>query len=105
MAGHRWLSIGDSTGYVEPFTGEGMSWALADAEAALPLVKGALDRGWSESVARNWSISMRKTHLRNQRRCRWLASQLRRPYRAEWMLRACNAFPIIRHTLVRKVVS
>ena len=30
--------IGDAIGYVEPFTGEGMSWALASAEAVMPHV-------------------------------------------------------------------
>jgi flavin-dependent dehydrogenase len=33
-AGHRVLVVGDAAGYVEPFTGEGMAWALATASAA-----------------------------------------------------------------------
>ena len=33
MAGYRVMVVGDSCGYVEPFTGEGMSWAIRGAIA------------------------------------------------------------------------
>ena len=43
IAGERFFLIGDATGYVEPFTGEGMAWALASGHAVAPLVVRALE--------------------------------------------------------------
>jgi flavin-dependent dehydrogenase len=37
-AADRVLLLGDAAGYVEPFTGEGMGWALVGALAVVPLV-------------------------------------------------------------------
>ena len=36
--------LGDAAGYVEPFTGEGMAWAFAAAEAVVPLAIRAIER-------------------------------------------------------------
>jgi flavin-dependent dehydrogenase len=70
--------LGDAAGYVEPFTGEGMAWACAGAEAVVPFVKRAaaapdprLEDEWVRALAR--SIG------RDQRRCRILAWNLRQP--------------------------
>lgn len=38
----RVLLLGDAAGYVEPFTGEGIAWALASGAAAAPLAAQAL---------------------------------------------------------------
>jgi flavin-dependent dehydrogenase len=70
--------LGDAAGYVEPFTGEGMAWAFAGAEAVVPFVvraagshRAGLDREWTRALA--------NTIGRDQRRCRLVASCLRRP--------------------------
>ena len=34
----HFAAVGDASGYIEPFTGEGMGWALAGARAALPVL-------------------------------------------------------------------
>ena len=51
--------LGDAAGYVEPFTGEGMAWAFAGAEAVVPFVIRAtqsherrLEREWIGAYAR-----------------------------------------------------
>ncbi|MFU8885861.1 MAG: NAD(P)/FAD-dependent oxidoreductase, partial [Cyanobacteriota bacterium] len=43
VAGERFLVLGDAAGYVEPFTGEGMAWALT-AGAAATRLKAATSR-------------------------------------------------------------
>ncbi|HSP89974.1 MAG TPA: NAD(P)/FAD-dependent oxidoreductase [Vicinamibacterales bacterium] len=70
--------LGDAAGYVEPFTGEGMAWAFAGAEAVVPFVKRAaaapdprLEDEWVRALARSLG--------RDQRRCRILAWNLRQP--------------------------
>ena len=41
VAGNRVLAIGDACGYVEPFTGEGIAWALRGAVGAAELLCAA----------------------------------------------------------------
>ena len=38
LAATRLFAVGDAAGYVEPFTGEGMSWAIRSGLAVVPFV-------------------------------------------------------------------
>lgn len=38
IAGERWFAVGDAAGYVEPFTGEGIAWAMNGALELAPIV-------------------------------------------------------------------
>jgi flavin-dependent dehydrogenase len=71
--------VGDAAGYVEPFTGEGMAWALASAAAVVPLALEALRSGWSPKLSRCWAARHRALLAARQRRCRVVAWLLRRP--------------------------
>lgn len=53
--------VGDAAGYVEPFTGEGMTWALASARAAAPIVAEAARGGWSPRHLDRWARRRRAT--------------------------------------------
>ncbi len=105
VSAYRMLSIGDSIGYVEPFTGEGMSWALSSAEAAFPLVASTIDSNWQDATSHTWSTWVHGQHARKQRHCRWLAYQLRRPRLAACVLRVCDVLSPIRTVLIRKAIS
>lgn len=59
IAGERLFVIGDAALYVEPFTGEGMAWALRSAEAVSPLVIAGV-RHWTDSLVEQWT----STHVR-----------------------------------------
>lgn len=85
-AGHRWFALGDATGYVEPFTGEGMAWAMTAALAVQPLIDRALCR-WSADLPDQWSRTIRDHRRHQQRTCRWVARTVRRP----WAMRAAMA--------------
>lgn len=75
VVGDRLLIVGDSAGYVEPFTGEGMAWALAGGAAA-----GALAaNGWQTDTAARWEAMHRQIVRRRQGVCRMVAGLLRRP--------------------------
>ena len=39
------LLLGDSAGFLDPITGEGMTWALKSMEAAVPIITAAFARG------------------------------------------------------------
>ena len=92
LAGHRLLLLGDAAGYVEPFTGEGMGWALTSSLAALPLVLRGLEH-WDGSIETEWRRLHRRWVTQRQRSCRVLALVLRHP-RISWGLhRLAGSFP------------
>lgn len=74
VAGERWLAVGDAAGYVEPFTGEGMAWAVASGAAAATL---AAD--WHPGRAAEWERYFARRLRPRQRVCRATAAVLRSP--------------------------
>ncbi|MDB5388286.1 MAG: putative oxidoreductase [Planctomycetaceae bacterium] len=70
--------IGDATGYVEPFTGEGMAWGLSAGLHVAPWVREAVN-GWSEGIARGWIREHHTLVRRRQNVCRVLTRLLRCP--------------------------
>lgn len=83
LAGHRLFVVGDAAGYVEPFTGEGMAWALGSAVALAPLAA----QPWHPRAAQRWHLLHRRIVGARQLPCRFLAAALRRP----WLMAACIA--------------
>ncbi|HEY9112406.1 MAG TPA: FAD-dependent oxidoreductase [Rhodanobacteraceae bacterium] len=77
-AERRVLILGDAAGYVEPFTGEGMAWALADAAAVLPFAREAA-ACWTDDIAARWGARHRRMLRARQRVCRAIAGLLRHP--------------------------
>jgi flavin-dependent dehydrogenase len=78
LAAERVLALGDAAGYVEPFTGEGIAWALASAVAVVPLAATAADR-WDPSLGRAWTALYRRIVAGRQTTCRLVARGLRHP--------------------------
>jgi flavin-dependent dehydrogenase len=70
--------LGDAAGYVEPFTGEGMAWAFAGAEAVVPFVKRAV-RSHGHGLDHDWIRAYARGIGRDQRWCRLVARLLRVP--------------------------
>jgi flavin-dependent dehydrogenase len=81
VAEERLFLLGDAAGYVEPFTGEGIAWALATGQAVAPLAAQAMDR-WEPQIGRAWSSLHRRLIGRRQLICRAIALMLKRPYLA-----------------------
>lgn len=67
-------AVGDAAGYVEPITGEGMSWALATAEAAVPFVDEAIACGCHGA---GWQRAHRRLMRWRRVRCRVVSRGLR----------------------------
>lgn len=93
--------IGDAAGYVEPFTGEGMSWALAAglavANHAQASVSGAYRMGdWT----RKWKLLAERRRIA----CRATALALRRPMLVAASIAIANALPAAAN-IVASVVS
>lgn len=84
--------IGDSAGYVEPFSGEGIAWALTDAIALPEFAERAIG-GWNRRLEADWRSAHRRRVVRNQRLCRLLRGLLRSPRRTDAAMATIAAFP------------
>jgi flavin-dependent dehydrogenase len=78
LASVRVFALGDAAGYVEPFTGEGMAWALAAAAAVAPLAACAAEQ-WDSSLEGKWTRTYRRVVRSRQLTCRLAAGALRHP--------------------------
>ncbi len=86
IAGTRFLVAGDAAGYVEPFTGEGMAWAISSGLKAATLIHRGIDQ-WSPHITPDWKKWHNQHVMRSQLRCKMLASALRK----NWMVEASMA--------------
>lgn len=103
----RLLAIGDAAGYVEPFTGEGMAWAIqtgiavadtiADRRTAIGTASGSgdgLDVAWSDRYA--------KMMRSRQWLCRFLSRSLASPRQSLWLVRGMTLSPwAVRRAIAR----
>ena len=91
-AGWRALAIGDAAGYVEPFTGEGIAWALAGAAAVAPFLQDAMP-DWTPETAGHWIRAHARRVAVDQRLCRAASAVLRSPIGSELGVRLLSRFP------------
>lgn len=102
LAAHRLFLLGDATGYVEPFTGEGMGWALTSAVAIQPLVAQAV-ANWQPTLIPQWANIHHRVVGRRQRLCRGLAFVLKHPSVAGLAFQLVARLPLLSRQLVRGV--
>lgn len=72
----RILRVGDAAGYVEPFTGEGMSWALLAASRIAGDAIACIQRGPGAST---WPRTLRRAIAHRHARCRAVSMAVRFP--------------------------
>jgi 2-polyprenyl-6-methoxyphenol hydroxylase-like FAD-dependent oxidoreductase len=101
VGAERLLRVGDAAGYVEPFTGEGICWALADGRAAAEVAARALG-GWSTERLREWQRYRHGRRRRAERLCRVLAWALRRPAIVDAAMASLQVAPSLATPLVRR---
>lgn len=92
VAGRRWFAVGDAAGYVEPFTGEGMAWAIAGAVALAPIAARAVTC-WDDDLIREWTRTHRSLVGRRQTVCRMTARVLRSPLACRLLVRGLGVLP------------
>lgn len=100
-AGERLFLLGDAAGYVEPFTGEGMTMALRSATSVVPLVRRGIGR-WSRQLQHEWAAIQRRL-AREQMWCRLLASLLRKPVAVRTCLRLFSTYPGLALPIVKRL--
>ena len=71
LAAERVLLVGDAANYVEPFTGEGILWALKSGMGVSPFLQDAVVR-WDDGIATRWE-AWHKASIQKQQ---WLCRQI-----------------------------
>jgi len=102
LADERLFIIGDAAGYVEPFTGEGMAWAVASAVVVAPLAAEA-SRRWQSSFVGEWTRRHRRCVGRRQLTCQWVARGLRHPRLVHAILILLSHWPGLASPLVHRL--
>lgn len=100
--GNRVFILGDAAGYLEPFTGEGMANAIADAIAVAQIAPRGLVT-WDHALEQEW---LKKHHEITDGRlywCRWLAHLLRLPIAVGLGLRLFHLFPAVARPIVARL--
>ena len=94
----RLIAIGDAAGYVEPFTGEGMTWGMMSAIAAADLIASSADDLSRLGDAWNRQLS---SLLRTRRlACRAVTSALRFPLARRAIAATLSQWPGIATPLI-----
>jgi flavin-dependent dehydrogenase len=97
--------VGDAAGYAEPFTGEGMTWAL---ESALLLTHAAASTGspaWNARTAAEYETAWRGAIAPRLRRCGAIGRILRSPA-AMWALPSLLSIaPLLSRAMVRRITA
>ncbi|MEK6249011.1 MAG: FAD-dependent monooxygenase [Planctomycetales bacterium] len=93
VAAERIFFIGDAAGYVEPFTGEGIAWALSTGREIVPIVQQAT-KCWQQELPALWTRTHRQIIRRRQWLIRTVASVLRRSSLTKLMVAALAISPI-----------
>src|SRR5262249_3940162 len=88
-------------GYVEPFTGEGMAWAL-EAAAALGWLGVEAARQWTPRLAARWTSIFRRT-VGDRRASRAAASLLRHPQLTRAVVALLHRFPVLGQPVIRRL--
>jgi flavin-dependent dehydrogenase len=86
----RIFLCGDAAGYLEPFTGEGMSWALGAASLLSPFLLDALEGRYRTG---NWSRVMADEWKRRRKLCRTVGTLLRMPRITRAAVSVCASVP------------
>lgn len=101
----RLLLIGDAASYIEPFTGEGMTWAIEDARSVVPHVEAVLEGTDPHAALAAWTADRRRRARHGRRLVRTVAWISRREWRIRATLGILRAAPVLAVPLVRSATT
>ena len=104
ISAERLFVICDAAGYVEPFTGEGIAWALASGVAAAPLAMAAAHR-WAPALETQWVRLYRRLIEPRQRACWLMAHALRRRGLTRTVVSILSCMPSAAAPLTRRMTT
>ncbi len=100
LAAERVFLVGDAAGYVEPFTGEGIRWALETGTAVAPFARRAC-MAWSGSSVEEWEHWYKQRIGKEQRLCRQITTGLKSDC-IRWL---CHQVLCLHPRIAAKVIS
>lgn len=103
VASARCFFIGDAAQYVEPFTGEGMAWALASGRAVTPIVSKLLQDGSNSAAEHAWTMTHRSLIANRSRLCRLVCYLLRYPMMVSFAVLLLAFVPALARPVVKSL--
>jgi menaquinone-9 beta-reductase len=94
--------LGDAAGYIEPFTGEGMSWGLAGASQLAKTLFSQSVNPDAATAQLDWSQWIRAQRASKQWVARWVARRARSVTQTRMALKVLDRLPPVRNFLLRK---
>jgi flavin-dependent dehydrogenase len=102
LAGNgRVLAIGDAAGYVEPFTGEGMTWGMQSGIAAAELIAASM--GDLSTAGQKWNREIQQLLWSKKMACRAVTTTLRLPWARRAVAGLLASCPSLATPLVRRL--
>ncbi len=95
------LMIGDAAGYVEPFTGEGMTWGMQSGIAAADRIAASISN--LAKVSEHWDRELENLLSAKRRRCRAVTTMLRWPWARLVVGTTLARWPSVAGPLVRSL--
>jgi flavin-dependent dehydrogenase len=92
VAGHRVLAVGDACGFVEPFTGQGLAWAIRGAVEVAAILPARAEN-WRDEMAAMWQRRYEAGILQRHEWSWRLRAVLQRPALVAGCVRAARLFP------------
>jgi flavin-dependent dehydrogenase len=102
LAASRVFRVGDAAGYVEPFTGEGIAWALAGGFRLARLLGSSMDAD-GPSLERAWAEVHRREIARTQLACHAARLALRSPWLTGALVRILDVHPALARPLLASI--
>ncbi len=94
---------GDAAGYLEPFTGEGIAWALLGGRTLAALLPDAVSaEDWRPPAAR-WIQTYQQTIRPRQTLCHWTTRSLRHPWLIRWATQLLSRLPGLATPLIQSI--
>lgn len=94
--------VGDAAGYVEPITGEGMSWALLGALRLAPIVGDVIA---GRVVGNRWTADHRSLFRARRLRCQVVSRTLRSPLALHAAFATLGRSHAVRGVVVRRLIG
>jgi flavin-dependent dehydrogenase len=102
----RLLAIGDASGYVEPFTGEGMTWGIQSGIAAanrIGLASVQPDQNILATIGTQWNLEQQKLLRSKKRTCRVVTNALRSKWARKTIGSTLATFPKLAWPIVKSL--
>ena len=101
LVDHRVFVIGDAASYVEPFTGEGMAWAIRSGLSVAPWAVMATS-AWTSDIELGWTREYQRQITNQQRTCRVISRLLHNPRLQSLSMFVLEKFPWLARYAISK---